>query len=107
DQSKAEPPVEGDRPRDVRRGKRHLVEIHGRVFTSPVRLRQCAGRFPLTPAAARPTMRAMAYEQIVYEQRDDVALVTLNRPERLNAWTPHMASELADAFARANAERAI
>ena len=52
-------------------------------------------------------MRAMAYEQIVYEQRDDVALVTLNRPERLNAWTPHMASELADAFARANAERAI
>ncbi len=52
-------------------------------------------------------MRAMAYEQIVYEQRDDVALVTLNRPERLNAWTPQMASELADAFGRANGERAI
>jgi len=26
------------------------------------------------------TIRAMAYEQIVYEQRDDVVLLTLNRP---------------------------
>lgn len=52
-------------------------------------------------------MRAMAYEQIVYERRDDVALVTLSRPERLNAWTPHMASELADAITTANADRAI
>ena len=52
-------------------------------------------------------MRAMSYEQILYEQRDDVALVTLNRPTRLNAWTPPMASELADAFERANTDRAI
>ena len=49
----------------------------------------------------------MAYEQILYETRDDVALVTLNRPEKLNAWTPHMATELADAFAQANADRAV
>ena len=28
-----------------------------------------------------------------YEQRDAVALVTLSRPERLNAWTARMASE--------------
>jgi enoyl-CoA hydratase/carnithine racemase len=52
-------------------------------------------------------MRAMSYEQILYEQRDDVALVTLNRPTRLNAWTPPMAGELADAFERANTERTI
>jgi enoyl-CoA hydratase/carnithine racemase len=52
-------------------------------------------------------MRAMAYEQITYEQRDDVALITLNRPERLNAWTPHMATELADAIEQANTERAV
>lgn len=52
-------------------------------------------------------MRAMAYEQILFGQRDEVALITLNRPERLNAWTPHMASELADAIERANGDRAI
>src|SRR5262245_31822324 len=52
-------------------------------------------------------MRAMSYEQIIYEQRDDIALVTLNRPTRLNAWTPPMAGELADAFERANGDRAI
>jgi enoyl-CoA hydratase/carnithine racemase len=52
-------------------------------------------------------MRAMIYEQILFEQRGEVALITLNRPTRLNAWTPHMASELADAIERANGERAV
>ena len=47
----------------------------------------------------------MPYEQIRSETRDDVALVTLHRPEKLNAWTPQMAVELADAFERANADR--
>jgi enoyl-CoA hydratase/carnithine racemase len=49
----------------------------------------------------------MAYERILYEVRDDVALITLNRPDRLNAWTPGMAEELADAFERANADRSV
>lgn len=49
----------------------------------------------------------MSYEQIESEVRGDVALVTLNRPERLNAWTPHMAGELADAFERANRNPAV
>ncbi|MEY2405579.1 MAG: hypothetical protein QOG39_495 [Acidimicrobiaceae bacterium] len=44
----------------------------------------------------------MAYDQIRVERRGDVALVTLDRPDRLNAWTPHMAEELADAFGTAN-----
>jgi enoyl-CoA hydratase/carnithine racemase len=30
----------------------------------------------------------MEYEQIIAERRDDVALLTLNRPDRLNAWAP-------------------
>jgi enoyl-CoA hydratase/carnithine racemase len=42
------------------------------------------------------------YETITYERRGAVALITLNRPDRLNAWTHHMASEQADAIANAN-----
>lgn len=44
----------------------------------------------------------MSYEQIEVERRDGVALLTLHRPERLNAWTPRMSVELADAVERAN-----
>jgi enoyl-CoA hydratase/carnithine racemase len=34
----------------------------------------------------------MTYEQIVFERRGRVGLVTLNRPQKLNAWTPRMSS---------------
>jgi enoyl-CoA hydratase/carnithine racemase len=44
---------------------------------------------------------------ITVEQRGPVALVTLNRPEKLNAWTPQMASELAAAFREANGDPAV
>ena len=49
----------------------------------------------------------MEYEQILYEVNGDVALVTLNRPDKLNAWTPRMSEEQADALARANADPAV
>ncbi|HSD10345.1 MAG TPA: enoyl-CoA hydratase-related protein [Candidatus Binatia bacterium] len=49
----------------------------------------------------------MNYERILYEQRGEVALITLNRPEKLNAWTPQMSVEQADAIERANADRSI
>ncbi|GIW43496.1 MAG: enoyl-CoA hydratase [Candidatus Binatia bacterium] len=41
----------------------------------------------------------MSYEQILLSIRDGVATITLNRPERLNAYTPQMRRELAHAFA--------
>lgn len=44
----------------------------------------------------------MGYEQILYEIEDRVLTVTLNRPERLNAYTTQMGDELIDAFERAN-----
>ena len=44
----------------------------------------------------------MGYEQILYEVEDRVLTVTLNRPERLNAYTTQMGDELIDAFERAN-----
>ncbi|MDY7099832.1 MAG: enoyl-CoA hydratase-related protein [Actinomycetota bacterium] len=49
----------------------------------------------------------MDYEQIIAERRDDVLVLTLNRPERLNAWTPRMSAELTDAIESADADPAI
>jgi enoyl-CoA hydratase/carnithine racemase len=49
----------------------------------------------------------MGYEQILTEQRDAVLLLTLNRPERLNAWTAQMMSELTAAITGANADPAV
>jgi len=43
-------------------------------------------------------------EQIQAEVEARVLTITLNRPERLNAWTPIMARELIDAFDRADAD---
>lgn len=40
----------------------------------------------------------MAYAQLRYEVADGIATVTLNRPDRLNAFTETMCRELIDAF---------
>lgn len=47
------------------------------------------------------------YEQILVERRDDVAVLTLNRPEKLNAWTPQMSHELTDAIEAADADASV
>ncbi len=46
----------------------------------------------------------MDYEQILFERRDGVGLITLNRPDRLNAWTQRMSAELGDAIEHCNAD---
>ncbi len=46
----------------------------------------------------------MEHEQIRYERRGAAALITLDRPDRLNAFTPRMAAEVVDAFDRADAD---
>jgi enoyl-CoA hydratase/carnithine racemase len=46
----------------------------------------------------------MDFEQIRTELDDRVLTITLNRPERLNAWTPVMMRELIEAFDRADAD---
>jgi len=47
------------------------------------------------------------YQQILYAVDDPVATITLNRPERLNAWTDRMGDELRHAVARAEADPAV
>jgi len=47
----------------------------------------------------------MPYTQILYNVADHVATVTLNRSDRLNAWTDTMSAELRNAMEAANADR--
>ena len=49
----------------------------------------------------------MEYEQILREQRGEVVLLTLHRPERLNAWTFRMSAELTDAIEAADADESV
>ncbi len=49
----------------------------------------------------------MDYEQILYEVQDGVAVVTLNRPEKLNAMTAQMGAEMADSMAEADGDDAV
>ena len=46
----------------------------------------------------------MEHTQIAYEVDDGVATITLDRPDRLNAFTPTMMKELIDAFDRVDAD---
>ena len=43
----------------------------------------------------------MPYEEIIYNVTDNVATITLNRPNRLNAWTRLMAEEVREAMLNA------
>lgn len=47
------------------------------------------------------------YDQILYDVDDPVATITLNRPDRLNGWTPRMGAEVRHAVARAEADPAV
>lgn len=46
----------------------------------------------------------MEYSQIMYDVADSVATITLNRPERMNAFTDVMMRELIDAFDQVDAD---
>ena len=47
------------------------------------------------------------YQEILYDVADPVATITLNRPERLNAWTDRMGAELRHAVAQAEQDPAV
>jgi 2-(1,2-epoxy-1,2-dihydrophenyl)acetyl-CoA isomerase len=47
------------------------------------------------------------YETILYERRGRIGLITLNRPEKLNAWNPRMEGEFIDAVNGASTDRQV
>jgi enoyl-CoA hydratase/carnithine racemase len=49
----------------------------------------------------------MSFEQISVEVKDEIATVILNRPEKLNAWTPVMGKELVEAFRSADRDSGV
>ena len=46
----------------------------------------------------------MSYQHILYEVSDKIATITLNRPDRMNAWTPIMERDVRHAMEAAAAD---
>ena len=49
----------------------------------------------------------MAYENILFDVSDGIATITLNRPDKLNAYTTEMGGEAYDAFGRCRQDDAV
>jgi enoyl-CoA hydratase len=61
----------------------------------------------LTPDTASVTIVQMSYQNLLFEVRDGIAFITINRPEKLNALNDTVINELSHAADRIAAERAI
>jgi enoyl-CoA hydratase/carnithine racemase len=61
---------------------------------------------PIKPAPSRRE-KAMGYGEILYEVKDRIATVTLNRPAKLNAWTAVMGREVRQAMDEAARDEAV
>ncbi len=48
-----------------------------------------------------------AFDTLIYQTDGPVAVITLNRPDRMNAWHAAMAAELSQAMSRANDDDAV
>ena len=49
----------------------------------------------------------MNLQTVLYEVVDGVAVVTLNRPEAMNAWTPQLSDELTIAMGMADTDDTV
>src|SRR5262245_4866657 len=73
--------------------------VRHQMFDGATRLRLA----PQNTGCQTPDVRRLlgVYEDIRYEVDDPVAVITLNRPQALNAWTERMEFEVRDALTRA------
>ena len=49
----------------------------------------------------------MAYETLLYEAADQIATITLNRPAKMNSFTPQMGVEIAESMMEAEADPGV
>jgi enoyl-CoA hydratase/carnithine racemase len=49
----------------------------------------------------------MDFAEIIYEKKDRIATITMNRPAKLNAWTPKMGAEMRTAMLDAERDPAV
>src|SRR3954452_24637098 len=63
--------------------------------------------FTVIVMAAQHTLPAMSFQEIRYEIEDGVLTITLDRPDRLNAFTPTMGRELLEALDMADADASV
>src|SRR3954449_11467333 len=63
--------------------------------------------FTVIVMAAQHTLPAMSFQEIRYEIEDGVLTITLDRPDRLNAFTPTMGRELLEALDMADADDSV
>jgi enoyl-CoA hydratase len=54
-----------------------------------------------------PDEAAMTFETLIYEKEEGIAIITLNRPERLNALSIRLKEELEDAFEAAGGDSEV
>jgi len=71
------------------------------------RPRPSRGIARLSTSVPEPKRRDMSYQEIRYETGARIATITLDRPARLNAWTPNMGGEVRDAMRRAADDDAV
>jgi enoyl-CoA hydratase/carnithine racemase len=79
-----------------------FVTMFGRRVENPRRTGQHSG-----PPAIGQTESRMSYQEILYNVDDGILTITMNRPEKLNAFTGTMMAEMIDAFDRSDADDSI
>jgi enoyl-CoA hydratase/carnithine racemase len=65
------------------------------------------GQRPKTKDPSPETKTPMPYENLIVSESDGVMTITLNRPDKLNAFIGHMRRDLAEALEHAGSERGI
>jgi len=64
---------------------------------------------PAPTGTSKKTIReiAVTYQHILYDVSDKIATITLNRPDRMNAWTPVMERDVREAMTAAAADEDV
>src|SRR5262245_31517354 len=86
------------------RARSHIARARAAHANRPWKLPNSRGNIARSPDA---TAHSMSYSEILYDVDDGILTITLNRPEKLNAFTVTMMTEMIDALDRSDADDSI